>query len=409
MMNVNAAPAPVETRVTDPQPPNLTKDDIRAQFWLDINGKEVQTAETYSHSWIANQFGHVCLGIFLGGLLGFVSESVLDVVLPFPWDFLTGSLIAVVPVAFWEWRAYQRSVEQATCHFPVDRKLLRDNAKVATYYMVLGVASAFVYRYFALTPGAWLGLSNKVWFAISFGSLVLIGIRLALPWLHQKIVWQKAGLPYLFRLAETQPTIEKEDATELQGLIDSGPPPARAPYQIVIGGPIGAGRTQLSAGIGTELAFKDMTVRYLTLATLLEFAARSKASHFSDDIGPANIAYWRWSQAQAVIIDDIGPLLTPKAQTYDEHVTHFRQILNDQLSSVRAVLARCHTVWVIGDPRGDGEIAKNDHALDQFAREIRLFCEPLNPGEQEVLVAQLDHGEPARIPKPRVRTRKIVA
>src|SRR5215813_3748121 len=95
-------------------------------------------------------------------------------------------------------------------------------------------------------------------------------------------------------------------------LINSNPPPATAPIPIVVGGPLGCGRTELCSGIGTEFAFRNVTVRYLSFATLLEFAAaRSQKSGFCDDSGPPNIVYWSWSKAQVVIIDDIGPVLTP--------------------------------------------------------------------------------------------------
>jgi hypothetical protein len=267
--------AVVEATRGGPAPPDITHKDIWAQFKIDIAGKEVQTAETYSHSWIANQFGHVCL-------------------------------------------------------------------------------------------------------------------------------------PYLFRLAEAPPTMDDEDAQNLYDVIKSNPPPKTAPIPIVIGGPIGSGRTELCAGIGTEFAFRRATVRYLSFATLLEFAARSQNSDFFDDSGPANIAYWAWSKAQVVIIDDIGPVLTPIMQNRDDQVPGLRQVLYGHLGTVRAVLARCHTVWVIGDPWGDERIAKDDDALDRLADEIRNFCTIQDKPRPEVLVVQLNHGAPERTPKaPRVRTRYL--
>src|SRR5262245_8022069 len=75
--------APRYSRENGPQPPKLTTKDIWAQFKIDIAGKEVQTAETYSHSWVANQFGHVCLGMILASALGVVLGNGLSVV--FPW------------------------------------------------------------------------------------------------------------------------------------------------------------------------------------------------------------------------------------------------------------------------------------------------------------------------------------
>ncbi len=397
---------------TGPRRPMVTKKDIWDQVKIDIAGKEVQTAETYSHSWLANQFGHVCLGMLLGSALGVALGSGLSVVLswlrlpawrlPFPWDIVAGSVLAVIGAGLWEWWAYRSAVKHATGQFDRGDKLLRDNALVAWAYMTLGVAIAFVYRYFAFTPGEWLGVPNVVWGEICFLVLVIIGIRLAVPWLRQKIVWQKAGLPYLFRLADAQPSMEKDDRAHLQRLINRDPPQEGAPTQIVIGGPIGSGRTQFCAGIGTEFAFRQATVRYLSFATLLEFASRSQNSIFFDDSGPANIAYWPWSEAQVVIIDDIGPLLTAKAPKLDDHVEQFRRVLEDQLVTVREVLARCHTVWVIGDPRQDGEIAEQDAALNGFAREISRFCRR-EKSEPEVLVAQLDLGATPRAPQVRMR------
>ncbi len=42
-----------------PAPPRLSAGDLLAQFWLDIYGKEVQSAATYSYLWMADQMGHV--------------------------------------------------------------------------------------------------------------------------------------------------------------------------------------------------------------------------------------------------------------------------------------------------------------------------------------------------------------
>src|SRR5688572_17769267 len=181
--------------------------------------------------------------------------------------------------------------------------------------MALGVAFALAFRYFAIGPrDRLLGVPSVIWCASCFLALAFIAVLAALPWLRQKIVWQKAALPYLFRLADAQPATT-DDANTLQALIDSSPPPDYPARQIVIGGPIGSGRTEIGAGIGTEFAFRNVSVRYLSLATLLEFATRSDNPHFFDDIGPANLVYWPWTRAQVVIVDDIGPVLTGNAQS----------------------------------------------------------------------------------------------
>ncbi|HEY7285375.1 MAG TPA: hypothetical protein VH497_08025 [Vicinamibacterales bacterium] len=396
-----------------PQPPQVTNRAIWAQFSTDIRGKEVQTAETYSHSWVANQFGHVCLGIILASALTLVLGSGVSTVfswlrLPFswhvpsPWDNIWGCVLVSIGVSAWEWRAYSTEVREATGHhFPVGRRLLRDNAVVAAAYMILGVAIAFIYRFFALTPRDWLGMPGFAWTTICFAGIVIIGILLAVPWLRQKIVWQKAGLPYLFRLADTEATDDAAAARHLQAVIDheSGPPPNGDPIQIVVGGPISSGRTQFCAAIGTEFAFRKASVRYLSFAALLEFAAQSGNPGFFDDPGPENIRYWPWSTAQVVIIDDIGPLLTASTRSTDDHLEQFRLVLATQLGPIRSVLARCHTVWVIGDARRDGQVSAD--ALDQFAREIKQFCD----AKKNALVVELERPDTLErtLKLPRVR------
>jgi hypothetical protein len=48
-----------------PTAPKLTLTDVAQQFWTDAYGKEVQTAATYSYTWLADQFGHICIGLIL--------------------------------------------------------------------------------------------------------------------------------------------------------------------------------------------------------------------------------------------------------------------------------------------------------------------------------------------------------
>jgi hypothetical protein len=402
-----------------PEPPVITKKDIWKQFRIDIAGKEVQTAETYSHSWVANQFGHVCLGIILASLLSVSLGSGLLLVvdwfnlpaswtIAFPWYDVVGSALAALVVAAWEWRAYSVAVRSTAGVFPLDRRLLRHNALTATAYMVLGVATAFVFRFFAFGPSQLWGLPPAIWGTLWFIALVAIAILLALPWLRQKIIWQKAALPYLYRLADAQAATD-EDAQKLQALINTAAPPECPPHQIIIGGPIGSGRTEFGAGIGTEFAFRNATVRYLSATALLEFAARSEQAEFFDHVGPANIAFWPWSRTQVLIIDDIGPLLTAKAPARDKLFDEFARLLAEQLHSIRPVLERCHTVWVVGDPGATGEIARDDESLDRFAREVGIFCTPQPGAQKNVVVVQLeDVSTPQQIKKPRARVRHVV-
>jgi len=363
---VSSKPAPV-----GPSAPRLTAKDLLRQFWADAYGKEVQTAATYSYTWLADQFGHICIGL----IVNFAATALFGAatVLIKRWEFAYGTgrwfglAVAIAAAAIWEWSAYNSSVKQAGDRFPLGAKLLRDNAIIAAIYMALGGVLGFAFHLY-LIPAA-----------LIFAAVVVTAIFLAPPWFRQKMTWQKASLPYLFRLADAAPTIDKVDAETLQKLIDAGAPPGTEACQIVIGGPIGSGRTPIAAGIGTEFAFKKHKVRYLGLDSLLEFAANSAGGVFRDDPGPTTISYWPWFESQVVIIDGVGPMVATNEQGHEANLDRFENMLNNDLRNVAGVLKRCHTVWILGDLRPPPPRDELSAVLDEFAKAVARYCDSKDP------------------------------
>ena len=362
-MSANA-PAPANTG--GPTAPHLTAKDLLKQVWADAYGKEVQSAATYSYMWLADQFGHVCVGI----VVDFAATAASGVVMvylglrpSFQYDtgIWPGLVITVLGVSYWEWRAYRSSVKEATGVFPLDKKLLAANAIIAATYMSLGGLLGFAFH-LALIPAL-----------VIAAAIVVLAIVLAPRWLRQKIIWQKASIPYLFRLADMAPNIEKPDANLLQGVIKDGAPPATQPTQIVIGGPIGSGRTSMATGIATEFAFKQHKVRYLSLDSLLEFAAHVSGNVYPNDSGPANISYWPWSEAQVVVIDGIGPIVSVDEPGRNANFNRFQAMLQNDLKSVAGVLGRCHTVWILGD-LSLGASEQFSDVLADCARAVADYC-----------------------------------
>jgi hypothetical protein len=386
----------------------ITIAEIWKQFWIDMNDKEVHCAATYTHHWVANALGHVLVGVLAGGLGMLVAHHCDCLGADTRWATAWGSAIALAGVGLWEAGSYWVARNTTNGLFPPGRKLLFWNAVVAFAYMALGVLLIFAQHQLRELHVKWWGLDAEIWGAICFVVLLLIGMGLASYWLAQKIRLQRSALPYLSRLSEAQPTMDAEDARKLRELINARPPPPSkkgllesggVARQVVVAGPIGCGRTAIAAGIGTEFVFKKARVRYLSLASLLEFAAIPPNPNYSDDLGPLNVGYWRWSQAQVLIIDDIGPLLAPKAQRLEENFEQFRHILHSGLSPIANLLKECHTIWVIGDLRSDGQTAMIGEAADKFADEIRKFCGYEN---KPVLVVELERTEET----PRARTRE---
>ncbi len=348
-----------------PCAPKITAKDLLWQFKKDVYGKEIQAASTYSHTWMATQFGHICIGMAAGFVLRAISY--LLGISASPGQIL---LIGSMAASFYELKTYLWSVKKATGRFRFNDKHLRNNAIIAAAYVIIGLGASVAFQQLS---ASWV---TTLWVIISVLALVVLAIILAIPWLRQKIIWQKAALPYLFRIADAKPSIADESAKQLQDLIDNGGPASQTPpRQIVIGGPIGSGRTSLAAGIGTEFAFKKTKVRYLSLNTLLECAVRSSNSEFYDDMGPENIRYWGWSEAQVVIIDDIGPFLgAAKGPDQGVDLEKFRQLIQHDLVKVKGVLGKCHTVWVTGSLFPDGA-AETGEMLKELAPIVAGFCE----------------------------------
>lgn len=383
-----------------PAAPRITVWDLLSQFKKDVYGKEVQTTSPYSYTWIADQVGHVCLGILFNfglTLIAFYIGKGTSWALSFfgkdtswalwffgkdtSWDAIVGLLAGSILVSLYEFRTYRSAVKEATPLFPLDKECLRDNAAIAAAYMILGCGVGFAFHQTALVG------------VVLFLLLLLLAILIAPQWLRQKIIWQKAGLPYLFRLADAQPNMSQEAAKQIQTLINQGAPPTPdlPPRQVILGGPIGSGRTTIAAGIGSEFAFNKTKVRYLSFDTLLECASRSSSSHFEDDTGPVNINYWRWCEAQVLIIDDIGPLISAREQQQRADLEKFQKALHHDLAAIKSVLARRHTVWVIGDLCPDGKTATVGDTLGQFAGVVADFCD----AKQQPLVVELSEPPPA--------------
>jgi hypothetical protein len=392
---MSSGPAP-ENRA-GPSAPEITSKDLLHQFWADAYGKEVQTAATYSYTWLADQFGHICIGIlvnfFATALCGLFVVGFQIQNLKYDTGIWYGVFFSIAGPAFWEWRAYSDAVKQATGRFPLDTKLLRDNAIVATAYMALGGLLGLAFH-LTLIP------------ALVISAIVVVAaVFLAPRWLRQKIIWQKASIPYLFRLADAAPNMDKESAEALQGLIDAGAPPTTDPCQVIVGGPIGSGRTSMASGIGTEFAFKNHKVRYLGLDCLLEFATNVKGNEFPNDPGPATIDYWPWSQSQVVIIDGIGPMLSASEQNREANIGRFKQMLQNDLGSIAGVLRRCHTVWVLGNLLPPPPSDQFGAVLGEFAKAVAAYCESKSPP----FVVELELPPPKRPNKAILPTARLPA
>ena len=267
----------------------------------------VQDAVTYSYVWLADQMGHVCLGI----VINFILTDLLK------W-LLGGARARMVLgqdrcLADWygdrrvsrEFCAFRSAVKSATgLSFTLDRKLLRDNAIIAAAYMVCRawpLVTLFQLPEYGLR---------------AFLVLVLLGILpRGVPGCARRSSGKKAALPYLFRLSPmpSAPSTSRTSRRAAEADQRRGTTRGNRPRQVVIGGPIGSpGRSgNRREGIGTEFAFGEAMVRaYMSPGRIARIRRAAAQAALRRRPWPCkNIGYWRWSEAQVIIIDDIGPLI----------------------------------------------------------------------------------------------------
>ncbi len=350
---------------SQPTAPNVPTSFLLVQFWRDIFGKEVQSAATYSYLWMADQMGHVALGIILQFALTFVFQYLFG--MRDAWANGISLLGICCIVAFWEYRAYTVAAQNADSGiFPLDKTLLRDNAVIATAYMVFGVLAGYAFH----LTGWW----GALLFLIALG----LSVYCAPYWLRQKIIWQKAALPYLSRLADLYAPVPKEQAEAIQDLIDTHPgaPPWR---QVIIAGPVGSGRTPMVTGLGTDLAFKQYKVRYISFDALLEIAAQFETGHKTPPVGtwgPKNIFYWPWFEAQVLLIDDISPIVGAGMKNMGDRV--FERVLTEGLGPLQNELSNRHSVWVFALDEDAGEDACQA-LLGRYSTAIQDYCKSDQP------------------------------
>jgi len=362
-----------------PERPVITAADIRHQIKVDLIDKEVQSAATYSYLWMADQMGHIGIGL----LVAAVATALVSIFgsLAIWWHWLVAAVVLGAIPALKEVKDFAKFNVGANKYFAVDRPLLIRNARTATLYMLAGLAIGIVVAMPLPVVSAMEPCAFSIWriditispALLTRAAIVLLvvffAVRGAWWWLRQKIVWQKAALPYLSRLSRVEvafapaapddpgPTIEAyiAGATGVDGGTTERP--------LLLLGPLGVGKTDLAAAIGTEAAFAGAKVRYVSFSKLAQSALAQRATHGryagsapidraqaidAADAGPPNILYWQWRRAQMVIVDDIRPGLGERdyisLAEFRERFAEDRKLGADGLRT----LCRRRSVWVIG-------------------------------------------------------------
>lgn len=329
--------------------------------------KDVQDPITASYVWLADQQGHIALGL-IATLL--VCLPISDVVGGL-WRTILCVMAAIGIFTFWikkEWDDYHQTLKNARGSvFGFDKADIRWNMKTALFFFALGgavVAAGFVSPWcigLVVALFAWPAARITYW------------------WLRRKLAFQQAGLPYLYRLANFHGDLDAKEVSTISALanmkertqlfwhvvfgrdvVAPSDPPVR---HLLICGPLSKGKTCLAVGIGCEFAFALGRCRYLSALELLELVAREDmAGDECDDEYNDGRLIWPLRDCDLLIMDDLdvgvatrkdGALKAVSLIRPEEYGNALKQFggPDPQLGW----LAGRRSVWVIDDPQKKDE------------------------------------------------------
>jgi hypothetical protein len=313
--------------------------DILYQSKRDFIGKDVQQNTTYTYVWQADQAGHFMLGFAPSFVIVWVAQFLEAT---FGWaTALSGprGLLWAAIAMMCVWTALElydlfdsyRMWKVATGYFAFNLGNLVWNVITALIYFLLGAAVAAISVF-----GAGYVLAAIV--VLGVLQFFFVGVW----WLRIKIVFQQAGLPYLYRLANFSgrfagPRGEElpKGSPDLQKVLSFVNEMKAAPSDtsrthttdelekrhLIITGPLNSGKSSLAAGIGTEFAFDKGIGRYVTMSELVQVVQTPKPVHLEanqrDVSKPAEQEFndgrilWQWPSVDLLIIDDVVELLLP--------------------------------------------------------------------------------------------------
>jgi hypothetical protein len=321
--------------------------------------KDVQDAITASYVWMADQIGHLTLGLVPTLLLCWFISGV------WPYGPVSRDALYVVAAglvfAYWYWKEQTDkadSKKRAGHTFPFDSGDIDWNVTTALIYFGIGGLLA-------------LGAFLVWWLPLAVLVIVLYpALAVAFWWLQRKLAFQQAGLPYLFRLANFTRRLEckllnlvqelanlSDRKVELRDVLLGRPTERKGRpdvCHILITGTVGAGKTSLCVGIGTEFAFALNRCRYLSASKLVEQVLDPPNTQGDREYDDGRYL-WALKSCDLVIADDVDVGTSAGKNGPTEPPSH----LINPLDMVKALtlpdapvplawLAPKRSVWVIG-------------------------------------------------------------
>ena len=315
----------------------LTWKEIAKQAVSDWFGKDVQSGYTLSYIWMSNEMGHFSLGFIITLFL------VWGIKFFFPAIASTGKMLWVpfLHAAFWiikEMIDFIAEVVQARKkrNFPVNTGDIFKDMLTADFYFSLGIAIAY---------------SSLLSFSLPFLILLCslpVTVCIAGYWLSRKICFQRAGLPFQFRLGDFEKRFSDDEHINHSlccRILEICSRQITGKHFLVFGQK-GTQKTSLAIGMATEWTFHKGIARYTTYFKFLQLLCVSSEPSVQD-----GQKVWPWRKAGMLVVDDVNPGVDDVASCSNTS-PHCLKTCLMWLGEAEQSLARLKektTVWIIGN------------------------------------------------------------
>jgi hypothetical protein len=223
---------------------------------------------------------------------------------------------------------------------------------MAVAWLFFGMGGAVAIVYFC----------NVQWGPLSLIVCALLTVLASRKWLFEKLLFQQAALPFLYRLANFPDMISGASSRDPYEVIKELADPGNKQQHLIISGIPGSGKSTLAVAIGTEFAFKLGLCRYLSMVHLLDSLNPPPQPPPPRKIDPVNEEFdsgrvlWRWNKVNLLIIDDVDDIARVAHNAKkdpDEYNREVKETLRKKFVGSQFITdlkARPRTIWVCDGP-----------------------------------------------------------
>ena len=313
---------------------HLSNRFVFKQLSQDLIGKDSHRGVTLTYAWLANQFGHISLGL--------IPSLIVFSILKEFWAYESADVIASLSVSL-AWLVFEL--------FNFLWPLLRGKKRYtfSPDYRNIGF-DTFIDLCFFWFGASTLSLFLEFTYANLIIELILLVIILIFGryWYETKMYLNYANSPFQFRLSQWN--LPMNDANKEK--LDTFMKLQHKGKHLLVFGSKGTGKTSLGVGILNEMSIKHQFCTYTTSIKVLSLQSwKQKLHNVKNEI-------WDWQDAQYLVIDDINPgsplnkeVITTKDFLKRLSVSHADTKNEAEIKKNQELFRNKNVIWILGDTK----------------------------------------------------------